>query len=92
MATPSDSSSLGWRVRKALLRPDLSCDCAFSAKNPGRLLSIIAQFVQIRVKGVFFAGHFVIVACVFIHIAGSIFIFNISKGQISVPDLEKAFS
>jgi hypothetical protein len=46
------------------------------------LLSIIAQFVQIRVKGVFFAGHFVIVACVFIHIAGSIFIFNISKGDL----------
>jgi hypothetical protein len=37
----------------------------------------------------FFDGHFVIVACVFMHIAGSIFIFNISKGQRPIPDLEE---
>jgi len=45
------------------------------------LLSIIEQLAHFHVKSVFFAGHFVILACVFMHIAGSIFIFNISKGQ-----------
>jgi hypothetical protein len=63
--------------------------CAFSANKPDRLLSIIVQWVHFRVEAVFFTGHFVIVTCVFIHIAGSIFIFNISKGQRPVSDLEE---
>jgi hypothetical protein len=48
--------------------------------------------VHFRVKAVFFAGHFVVVSFVFMHIAGSIFIFNISKGQPPVSDLEKHLS
>jgi len=63
--------------------------CAIPAKKSDRLLSIIAPSVHFRVKAVFLAGHFVAVACVFMHIAGSIFIFNISKGQPPVSDLEK---
>jgi hypothetical protein len=70
------------------VRPDFSCNlCAFSANKPARLLSISVQFVHSRVKAVFFTGHFVPVSCVFMHIAGSIFIFNISKGQRPVLDL-----
>ena len=72
--------------------PNYRVICAIPAKKSERLLSIIAQSVHFRVKAVFFAGHFVAVACVFMHIAGSIFIFNISKGQPPVPDLEKHMS
>jgi hypothetical protein len=56
------------------------------------LLSIIAQLVHFRVKAVFLDGHFVIVTFVFMHIAGSIFIFNISKAQPPVSHPEKASS
>ena len=56
------------------------------------MLSIIAPSVHFRVRAMFFAGDFVAVACVFMHIAGSIFIFNISKGQPPVSDLEKHMS
>ena len=73
----------GWPTSRfcVRLRPDFSCNlCAFSANKPDRLLSIRVQFVHFRVKAVFFAGHFVIASFVFMHIAGSIFIFNISKG------------
>jgi hypothetical protein len=54
---------------------------AFSVNNPDRLLSIMVKWAHFHVKDLFFARHFVIVACVFMHIAGSIFIFNISRGQ-----------
>jgi hypothetical protein len=50
------------------------------------LLSIIGQWVQFCVKAVFLTGHFVIVTFVFMYIAGSIFVFNISKGHRPVPD------
>jgi len=49
----------------------------------------MAQLLHFRVKAVFLAGHFVIVAFVFIHIPGGCFIFNISKGQLPVSDPEK---
>ncbi len=58
---------------------------AFSAQKPDRFLLILAQWVHFRVKTCFIARHFVIPACVFIYIAGSIFIFNISKGQRVLP-------
>jgi hypothetical protein len=38
---------------------------AFSANNPARLLSTIAKWVHFHVRSLFFAGHFVIVAIVF---------------------------
>jgi len=47
------------------------------------------KWVHFRVKTWFFARHFVIVPCVFMHIAGSIFIFNISKRQLPASDPEK---
>jgi hypothetical protein len=72
--------------------PNYRAICAIPAKKSERLLSIIAQSVHFRVKAVFFTGHFVAVACVFMHIAGPIFIFNISKGQPPVSDLEKHMS
>jgi hypothetical protein len=74
---------------KTLLRRDLSRNLCISVKQSAQLLSIIAQLVDFRVKPVFFTGHFVIVAFVFMHIAGSIFIFNISKGQPPVSGPEK---
>jgi len=55
--------------------------CAFPAQKPDRFLLILAQWVHFRVKSCFISRHFVIVSCVFIYIAWSIFIFNISKGQ-----------
>jgi len=61
---------------------------AFSAVKPGELLSIMRQSVQFRVKAVFFNGHFVPFASVFIHIPGGCFISNISTGQRPGPDLE----
>jgi hypothetical protein len=70
------------------LRPDFSCNlCAFLANKPDRLLSISVQFVHFRVKTWFFARHVVIVSFVFMHIAGSIFIFNIFMGQRPASDL-----
>ncbi len=54
---------------------------ASSVNNFDRLLSIIVKWVYFRVKTCFLAPHFVIASCVFMHIAGSIFIFNISKGH-----------
>jgi hypothetical protein len=71
------------------LRLGLSRNLCISTKKCARLLSIIAQLVHFRVKGVFLAGHFVVVAFVFMHIPGGCFIFNISKGQLPVSDLEK---
>ena len=72
-------------------RPDFSCNlCALSAHKPDRMLSIVAHLVHFSVKAVFFAGHFVIVAFVFMHIAGSIFIFNISKGQRPLRAVDSA--
>jgi hypothetical protein len=50
---------------------------------------MIAQFVHFRAKAVFLAGQIVIVTCVFMHIPGSIFVFNISRGQLRRSDLEK---
>ena len=52
---------------------------AFSATKPGELLSIPGQSMHFCVNRVFFDGHFVTVFFVFIHIPGSIFIFNISN-------------
>ena len=57
----------------------------FSPKKSARFLSIMAQLLHFRVKAVFLAGHFVIIAFVFMHIAGSISIFNISKGDEVLP-------
>jgi hypothetical protein len=72
------------------LRPDFSCNlCAFSANKPGRLLSISVQFVHSRVKAVFFTGHCVIFSCVFMHIAGSIFILNIFMAQRPILGLDQ---
>jgi len=65
---------------------------AFSAQKPDRFLQTLAQWVHFRAKTVFFARHFVVVSCVFIHIAGSTFIFNISKGKRPVSELEKDIS
>jgi hypothetical protein len=62
----------------------------FRPNKPDQLLSILAQWVHFRVKTRFIAGHFVIVSCVFIHIAGSISIFNISLAQRPVPDADVA--
>ena len=54
-----------------------------------RLLSIIVKWVYFRVKTCFLARYFVTVSCVFMHIAGSIFIFNISLGHRSASDLDQ---
>ena len=62
---------------------------AFSAEKSAQFLSIAAQLVYFRVNSRFLAGHIVSVSCVFMHIAGSIFIFNISKGRPVVSDPEK---
>ena len=51
---------------------------AFPTKKSGGWLSIVAIIVQFREKKVYFAGHFVITAFVFIDIPGGSFIFNIS--------------
>jgi len=67
------------------LRPDLLRKLCIFGQKPDRWVSIIAQWVHFRVKTCFIAGHFVIVSCVFIYIAGSTFIFNISKGQRPLP-------
>jgi hypothetical protein len=70
--------------------PNYRASNAFSAQKPDRFLLIPAQWVHFRVKTGFFARHFVIVSCVFIHIAGSTFIFNISKYPRPVPDADVA--
>ena len=57
---------------------------AFPTKKSGGWLSIVAIIVQFREKKVYFAGHFVITAFVFIDIPGGSFIFNISRGQSPV--------
>jgi hypothetical protein len=44
-------------------------------------MSIIVQLLYFRVKEPFPARHFVISSFVFMHIVGSIFIFNISRGK-----------
>jgi hypothetical protein len=62
---------------------------AFSAKKPDRLLSIIEQLMHFRVKSRIYGCTFCRYPFVFIHIAGSIFIFNISKAQLPVSGLEK---
>ena len=54
---------------------------AFSSQKSDGLLPIVGQIVQFRVNTLYFAGHFVIVANVFIHIPGGSFIFNISWRQ-----------
>ncbi len=82
-AAPSFPS--GQALKVCAISPQYRAIIAFSAKKPDRLLSITAQFVHFRVKNRFSAGYFVIFAFVFMHIAGSIFIFNISKGQRVLP-------
>ena len=62
---------------------------AISANKPDRLLSIIAQLVNSRVKSRIYRCTFCRSLFVFMHIAGSIFIFNISKGQRPVSDLDQ---
>jgi hypothetical protein len=52
--------------------------CVFCQKAD-RLSFIFVKLVRFRVKIGFFGGHFVNFTCVFMNIAGSIFIFNISK-------------
>ena len=73
---------------RSAFAPILHLICAFSANKPDRLLSIIVKWAHFHVKPWFFARHFVIVSFVFIHMSGSIFIFNISKDQRPVSDLE----
>ena len=51
---------------------------ACSAKISARLLSTTMQLVRFRVNGMFYSRHFVSITHVFIHIVGSIFVFNIS--------------
>ena len=45
---------------------------------------------RLTVRSRFLSGHFVIVSCVFIHIAGSISIFNISLAQPPVSEAKVA--
>jgi hypothetical protein len=49
--------------------------CACSANKCARILSITGHFLRFRVNAVYFTGHFVNVACVFMHIPGACCIF-----------------
>ena len=65
----------------ALCHARYHCNAAFSATRPVRFVLKSSQSVQFREKSWFFAGQFVALSCVFIHIPGGSFIFNISWGD-----------
>jgi hypothetical protein len=62
--------------------PDLACNlCIFDQKAQWIVLDWRTFVVFSCKKAVFLTGHYVILICVFIHIVGSIFIFNIFLGE-----------
>jgi hypothetical protein len=75
--------------RYAGFAPNYRSICAFSAKKPDRLSSIIAELVYFRPKSPINYRSLCHSPLFFIHIVGSIFIFNIFMGQRPVSDLEK---
>ena len=77
-----------WADLGSALAPNYRVTSAFSANKPDRLSPTIMRLVHFREKTLFCTGHFVIASCVFIHIPGGCFIFNISRGQRPVSDLE----
>jgi hypothetical protein len=85
-----DRTRAGRPRHSFFLRAELSRNPgAFSVNGPDRLLSIIEQLVDFPVKSRIMPRHIVSVACVFIHIVGSIFIFNISTNRHLVSVLDQ---
>jgi len=59
--------------------------------KPAQLLSIMVQRVHFHVKSRILSMTFCPVIFVFMHISGSIFIFNLSRVQRAVSSLEKGY-
>jgi hypothetical protein len=71
------------------LSPSRTVNSCFSCENTLILPRITAQFVNYLAKSLYNSMTYCHLSFVFIYIAGSTFIFNISKGQRPLSNLEK---